>query len=212
MMPLIRELEALDGLDAHLFGLRGIVEGGWDDCLSLFQSLPELRVTFTRTTRANVVHDFQIARAAKYAQSTAGVRLEDRSRLKLLVINDTYAIRFKKLDEDKKPSNHLTDQVRDFRGQYQLPGLPPTHNLEMGYVLDKTQSSIDQVCLVCPNGPISNYWANDLLVGQEAQQGIVLDIFEQRKSEQLVEEEEEALVRAKRDGVIIPIRREIDEN
>src|SRR5260221_7460441 len=109
-----------------------------------------------------MVHDFQVTRASEYAARAPGVRIVESSKLRLIVIADRYASRLKKLDEALMPSKHITDQVRDFRGQRQLPGLPQTCNLELGYVLDRSETEVGQVCLVLPNGPYKNMWAIDL--------------------------------------------------
>src|SRR2546427_5633558 len=123
-MALIKEEAAFKKLDKHTSGFRAIVQGGWDDLLGLLREYPELRTIICPGTRAALVHDFQVAHASRYAEKAKGVRLQDCSGMKVLVIDSQFAIRLKKLDSQLMSSNQPTEQVEAFRKQQQLPGFP----------------------------------------------------------------------------------------
>lgn len=211
-MRFITEAEVLNALQEHLSAFVEIVQGGWDDYLAY----PiDQRIVYTTTTRAGIVHDHQIERASRYAASSQEVSIRDCYRLKLLVVevkDCCFAIRIKKLNEMRMPSNHLTGQVADFRRQRQLDGIPSSYNLEIGYVLDRLESEIKEVCLVYPRGSKSNYWVSELSKEGADTRARTMDIFQHRKFEEGVEEEESTIVRPKRDGKIIPLKRETDED
>src|SRR5258706_3881698 len=213
-MALIKEHEAIVALESHLPAFQAIIQGGWDDLLELLDKSPKARPVFCPTTRANIVHDFQIAHASEYADRAQGVRIHDIQRLKVLVVETQrgfFAIRVKKFNEQLISANALTDQVRDFKGQRQLEGLPKTFNIELGYVLNKGGLAIAQICLVSPNGPSDNYWDNDLLVGGTDQHGKVLEMFEHVKPKEGADEDDSVAVVPKPDENVVPIKRDDHE-
>jgi len=205
-MPLIEESEAIARLQAHLPAVRDIVVGGWNDYITGYPD--EKRVIHTPTTRANIIHDHQVERASRYCQLAHGARLEDLSRMKVLVLEDAFAIRFKKLDDVMRSANQPTLQVADFRAQAQLPGLPETYNLEAGYVLRQFDEGIAGTYLVCPNGP-QFYWAAELTDGAGNQ--TVFSIRDPKRPDGGSEEATGVVVRPKQSGIIVPLRRGGDE-
>lgn len=208
LMDVISDQEAIEALERHFRPLLELMRGGWSD----YQALsPAIRAAWTTTTRAGVVHDFQVVRASNYASRTEGIRIAESSKLRLLVIDDRYAIRLKKFDETLMPSNHFTQQVRDFRGQRQIPGLPETCNLELGYVLDRGESEIAKVCLALPNGPHLNMWAIDLSTIESVGQQRVFDFADHKTIDEGAEQDESAAIVPKRDSTVVPFKRESDE-
>lgn len=196
----------MQSLQDHLGPIWQIVRGGWDDYLDLYSDLT--RVTHCSTTRAGIVHDHQIRRASEYAQSRSDVRLLDFSKLKVLVVDGQFAIRFKKFDGELKSANQPTRQVQDFRSQEQLGDLPPTYNIEAGYLLDQLETEIQGVYLVCPNRN-GNFWTAELN-GEVATQRI-FDLFEYRELSVSGEEEVGVALRPKKTGTVIKLRREKDD-
>lgn len=202
-MSLISEQEAVNNLYPHISAIREIVVGGWNDYIEKYPE--EVRVLHCPTTRAGIVHDHQIHRASIYAQKASGVTLCDLTRLKMLIIDGKFAIRFKKLDNDLRSANLKTKQIREFRSQEQLCGLPQTHNLEAGYLLSELETEIQNVFLVCPNkGGL--YWAAKLEEHSKVEQTI-FDLFENFQGMDETDEEEEVGIRPKEDNVI-PLRNE----
>lgn len=207
-MPLVSEEKTVEFLKPHLGAIRKIVQGGWDDYLNLYDEA--LRVVHCSTTRAAIVHSHQIERASHYSQVADNVRLFDLSKLKILVIDGQFAIRFKKFDEEKRSANQPTKQVEEFRSQGQLPGLPMTYNLEAGYVLDKLATKIEQIHLVCPNRK-GFYWAAELHEDMATQ--TIFDLYDYRNApEEEIQEEKSVGIKPKQDGITLPFRRESDES
>jgi len=203
-MSLISEQEAIRHLQPHISAIRDIIVGGWGDYIAKYPE--DVRVLHCPTTRAGIVHDHQIHRASVYAQEASGVPLYDLTRLKMLVIDGRFAIRFKKLDNDLRSANLQTKQVREFRSQEQLCGLPQTHNLEAGYLLSELETEIQDVFLVCPNKS-GLYWAAKLEENYQVKQ-TVFDLFENFPEMDELEDEDEIGIRPKEDGTVIPFRRE----
>jgi hypothetical protein len=206
MMEILSEQEALYTLERHLTPFAGVMEGGWTDYRTLYSD--KLRGIHTPTARAILVHDHQIERASRYADQAKGVRIAPVEKLRLLVVDDKFSIRLKKLDDGLMPSNWLTGQVKDFRRQHQLPGLPPTYNLELGYVLDKSETAIRLVCLTYPNGEYRNFWGIDLTARESVKHQHVFDFAKPVETDR--EEEEGVVVVPK--GDVVPIKRDRGEN
>jgi len=176
-MRSFEEQRILSDLAPHIYPLvHQITVPGWRDLMDLYEQAPLLQTRVTRTTRAGMVHDFQVDRAAQYAAKTNGVELVNLTRLMLLIVEGQYAIRWKKLDDGYRSRNIFTGQVESFLRQEQLPGIPLMCNLELGYQLDRSERSISGVFLACPSGRFSNFWQVDLLRSSTYQQ-VVTPLF-----------------------------------
>ncbi len=206
-MSLITEEEAISLLKPHLGAIWAIVKGGWEDYLSLYSDI--VRDAHCSTTRANIIHDHHIFRVSRYAQAANDVRIFDLSKLKVLVIDGQFAIRFKKFDVDLHSANLPTLQVAEFRGQEQLADLPPTYNLEAGYMLNTLETEIKGIYLVCPNRK-ENYWASELSEDVATQK--IFDLFENQQTPLNTTEEVETSIRRKKDSNVIPLGRESNES
>ena len=198
-MPLISEIEAVALLKDYLQPIHSIVQGGWDDYMNQYDS--KARVVHCSTTRASIIHDHQIERASIFTLNGTDAVMIDISSLKILFIDNRFAVRFKKFDRARRSSNQPTQQVVNFRGQAQLSGLPETHNLEAGYILNSLETEINSINLVCPNGP-NVYWDIELHDGQAVEQR-VQDMFD--RPDIVPEEEEGAIVKGKATAKILTI-------
>lgn len=174
-MAQIEENQVKELLGEKIEDLWEIVNGGWSDYLKLYPDSAKL--LHSSGTRASIVHDHQIARASQYAlkNQVFGAALVNLSKMQVLLIDQKFAIRFKKLDSGKKSSNQPTNQVIKFQSQDQLDGLPETFNLEAGYVLSKDEKEVSEIYLVCPNGSKKNFWAMRLEKGEATT--LVSDLF-----------------------------------
>lgn len=153
----------------------------------------------TPGTRAGIVHDYTVARAARLCSANPNARLEEIRQLYVLVLEQKIAIRFKKLDEELHSRNQPTQQVKDFRSQLQLDGIEAPHNLEAGYVLDKLEKSIRDVHIVCPNGS-GIFW--DIELSDQTVTTKVADIFERRQPDEKPPE-----IREKRTATVTRLRK-----
>lgn len=196
-MPIIDRDPAIAALNQHLAAIYEIIHGGLED----LQTLPlEIRRTFTPTTRAGMIHDFQIQRAAKYFSVFESVRIHELDKLILFDIEQKVALRFKKLDNSFRSRNQASGQVRNFRGQVQLAGVDAPSNLEAGYILNQLETEIVWAGIVCPNNG-STYWQVELKDATTV--NTVTDLFDKSDTK-----EKGTTFKAKKQGIVIPINRD----
>lgn len=150
--------EAYSILESYLPFFHECIIGAWKDFCKWSPYSPHL---ITPRTRANIMHDFMTARARNKVNGTYGIRVHESGGLFLLIIEDKINIKFKKLNEDKRPSNIPTQQSLYFMEQMELPGIPFATNLVVGYELNKLQTDISAVSIICPLG-IKNDWFFDI--------------------------------------------------
>jgi len=163
-MAFISEVEAQEQLGKTIDDIWNIVRSGYEDYVNLYDE--KTRLLHCSTTRASIIHDHQVARASSYAleKSAFGTKLLELSKLKILLIHDKFAIRFKKLNVEKQSSNQPTQQVKTFLSQQVLDGMPVTHNLEAGYIQSLDSNEIE-VFLTYPSGHKTNPHWNIQLFG-----------------------------------------------
>jgi hypothetical protein len=203
-MALIESGEALSLLGRHLPAFYRCVDGAWTD----YMSYPiEKRIIHSERSRASLVHDHMVDRASQYAAREEGVEIMERSGLHLFVFGGTIAIRFKKFDEDLRTRNQPTEQVKRFKAQYSLIGVPDAHNLESGYILSPDGQSIKAIHLVCPSGT-GIYW--DVLLTESEQTSVVQDLF--GKSLETEEENSGARVKRREEAKIIQLKKDDDKS
>lgn len=188
---------AIAALDPHLAAIYEILHGGLED----LHALPlEDRRAFTPTTKAGIVHDYQIKRAAKYFSGFESVRVHELDKLILFDIGQEVALRFKKLDNAFRSRNQASGQVLNFRGQVQLQGVSAPSNLEAGYILNRLETEIIWAGIVCPNNA-STYWQVELKDATTV--NTVTDLFDKSDTK-----ENGTIFKAKKQGVVIPINRD----
>ncbi|MGZ8956257.1 MAG: hypothetical protein ACXW0G_00310 [Methylosarcina sp.] len=132
----------------HLAAFHGFSHEAWKD----FLEIPEKsRMGMSKRSRASIVHDYIIQKAARYAESVDDIKLFNIKMLYGLII-ENIAIRFKKFNDINLSSNNLTSQVANFRNQSHIEGIPAICHLEIGYSLDRHEKNISQVTIACPSG------------------------------------------------------------
>ena len=179
-MAFISKAEVERLLADHINDIWEIVNGGYKDYVDSYDERHKL--LHCPTTKASIIHDHQVARAATYAfkNSVFGTKLLEFSKLKILLIGDKFAIRFKKLNPDKKSSNQPTQQVKDFLSQEALPGIHTTHNLEAGYIVNGDDNNDISIYLTCPSShKTTPYWHVELFNGKVEQ--VESELFEHTK-------------------------------
>lgn len=170
-MSIVSQLKAFADIKDHVPHLVDLIKKAWEDVDALS---PSLKVVMTPRSRASLVHDHMLARAAMYADQTEGVRYFERQLMHGLVFEGKYAVRFKKLDSDSLSRNQPTTQVTEFRNQMELDGIDAAHHLEVGYVTDLLGTSVQDVRITCPSGR-GNAWSVSV-IDSEARP-VVEDIF-----------------------------------
>ncbi len=122
-----------------------------------------LKLTLSPTTRANFINDrmcFHIRDKMVNLPSVDFIRR--RRRLHLVIIGEKEAleVKFKKLDDNRRPSNICTNESQEYMDQVQLefPGmLHPITNIVAGYQLNTTRTGIKGIFVICPYGS-QNKW------------------------------------------------------
>lgn len=182
-------------LEPHLDAFYQIPHNAWAE----YMDIPEgKRIKFCNRTRASVIHNFMIFGLTDYASSIADIKVFNLKKLYLLLI-DNLAIRFKKFDESNLSSNQLTNQVRCFRNQRPLDGIPTICNLEVGYSLDRYEKSISQVTIACPSGIKNNLWEVELTSTKKTE--LVIDLFHTEYKEDV----QPVIFKPKKKAEVIPI-------
>lgn len=191
-MALIEQSQAIAEIGLFMPALREIIFGSWNDYNEDYSA--KVRLVHNATTRANILHDHQVARASRFAVEN-GFELADFYRLKILLIGN-YAIRFKKFDELLGSSNHPTKQVKKFRNQVSLslPGISETYNLEAGYQLTEDQTKIYKTWLIQPSGK-GFKWNLELM--ESGVKSIVEDLLANSQTNEESQDADEAKVRGK---------------
>lgn len=200
-MPLIERDVAVDAIPV-MSEFRPIMLDAWAEWMEL---PAKYRAKMTASARAFSVHDLMVDLAARRLSGFA--RVFDKAGLKLFVFEDTISVRIKKHDEELSSRNQPTKQVKAYLGQEQLDGVPAVHNLEMGYVLDPSQTVISSTNLVCPNGHKNKpYWHIELK--DEGYQYEVTDIFDaSRTAKEEPESDTGSRWKKRESGVVIPFNR-----
>ncbi|MGH7871081.1 MAG: hypothetical protein ACREQO_02555 [Candidatus Binatia bacterium] len=154
-MPTIDELFALVKPFLRIFYVSQI------NAFKSYNSLPpEFLVDASKGARAHAIHDLSVKNAAREVESVTGIRVTEHDGLFLFTIREKVTVRFKKLDERFRSSNIETQQVFDFQHQYNLPEIPKTMHLEVGYRLNYLETEIEGIYLVWPNGKrIRKVWS-----------------------------------------------------
>ena len=129
-----------------------VVHGAWGD----WRELPlGGRLLFPGRTRACLVHDFMVQRAIAAWAGDSAVSVIRRDETAKFVIADQVVLRFKKADDRGLGSNIPTQASLEFtEQQYELPGMPDVHKVEVVYALNRLQTQIDRVVVVARDGEV----------------------------------------------------------
>lgn len=150
--------EARRVLGRHLDTLRICIETAWKRYMAL---PPEARVDMTPRSRASNVYDFMVGEAKRRFFDDPGVLLQESRGFLLMNFSDKILLRFKKFNKSLLPQNIPTYQTSLFmnRGQQGiLIECPTATKLIAGYQLDKLQSDIQMMAVVCPDGNACDFY------------------------------------------------------
>src|SRR5690606_25598911 len=102
------------------------------------------------------------------------LRLVETKHLWTLYFECGYSMRFKKVDDEKMTAGQLTEQVRNFRSQVDVEGIPVSVHLDLGYQLNEL-GELAHVYIVCPSGIRSNAW--DVEITATEVKSVVVNLF-----------------------------------
>ena len=162
-------------LAPHKLRLQNCIESAWNDLHRLKEYLPHI---VTPRTRANLMHDFMVSHARNEFDGVKNVRLCDMNGLFLLILEERINIKFKKLNDDKMPSNIPTQQNDFFMQQLDLPGIESANNLIAGYELNTLATDLHEITITCPMGNRNEWYIN---LGYSAGINNVIDITSPNK-------------------------------
>lgn len=104
-------------------------------------------------TRANILWDWFTGEAKLKLAAIPGVRVELQPNTVWYFVDEMFLLRFKKLTHDGFTSNYPTQAALAYHDQQEdLEGIPPVWRLDVGYILDQTETAIDDVRVVLRNG------------------------------------------------------------
>ena len=146
---MISEQEAVNRLGSDLGLLANCVQRAWNHWLHRCAGTIPLP---TRRARANVVHDLIAAEIRKEFDESGRARVVDAGGRLLLSYGGDLLIRFKKLRPGLHTSNYPTQLALAFDHQIPLRGIPTGVRLTLGYVLDRLETGLAGIYLVCARG------------------------------------------------------------
>lgn len=111
------------------------------------------RLLFPGRSRACLVFDFMVQRAIAAWENDNAVRVIRRDETAKFVIDDKVVLRFKKADGRGLGSGIPTQATMKFEfQQYEMPGIPNVHKVEVLYDLNPFQTQIDKLMIVARDG------------------------------------------------------------
>jgi hypothetical protein len=160
-------------LQPHLKPIYEIISGSFGDYDKFYS--PEAKITHDSSCRAHIRNSHMRDRAVKYAAKTSNVKPFESMGLQGIVIDQYVAIVFKKLDDDRRPRNNLTNQMKGYLRQESLEGIEAPVKLIAGYTESET-GDMAAAYVTRPSGIRQNKW--ELLVTDEEAKTVVTPLFE----------------------------------
>ena len=146
---LISREQAETLLQPYFPQLRKIVMDAWAE----WERIPDdHRSKCHSRARANCVSDFMEHFARVHFSENAEVVPLERRGLFLIGIANEAVIRLKKFRSGRRISNIPTKQQIAFNLQLELPGIPKAVRLNVGYLLDITQTKIKDILVTLQHG------------------------------------------------------------
>ncbi|QHG87947.1 hypothetical protein ACCQ13_14750 [Xanthomonas sp. NCPPB 1638] len=141
-------VEAL--LSPYLTSLRDIVLGAWTDWMDSGYS----GVWRCKRTRAGFIWEQMTCRAHVEFSFDLHVRIHRQNESFLFVLGDELLFRFKRSDERGYTRNYPTQAAIEFHDPEQptLPGLDSLSRVEVSYVLNEAETSVEDILVVARNG------------------------------------------------------------
>jgi hypothetical protein len=131
-------------------GIHQAIHGAWNDFKELNLGG---RLLFPSRSRACLVHDFMVQRVISALVDDNTVRVLRRDETAKFIIADQVLLRLKKADDRGLGSNIPTQASLDFIGQqFEIPGIPDVHKIEVVYLLNSLQTQIDKIVVVARDG------------------------------------------------------------
>lgn len=135
-----------------------IVHGAWSD----WQASPHKSQIRFRRTRANLIHDFMVCRAVSIFDGHPDVHIIHQDETAKLLFRRQVLVRLKKGDANCLGSNIETQAVLAFIDpQLTIPGLPDVQKVDIVYVLNDLETSIERVAVTARDNE-KRLWTYDI--------------------------------------------------
>ncbi len=110
------------------------------------------------------------------------------------------ALIFKKLDENRRARNHVSQQIEDYRHQRNIAGIPAVVKLIAGYLEDEETGEITGIYVTRPSGGVNRWeW---LITNDFAAPATTQPLFEDED-----EIEDADIIPRTEPGKVIPLER-----
>jgi hypothetical protein len=138
--------------------LLDICQGGWSD----WQSSRRMALERFPRIRANVVHGFMVDRAISAFDGDPGVHVILQDETAKFLFAQRVLVRLKKADRNFLGSNIQTQAVLAFVDpQLTIPGLPDVQKVDVVYVLNDLETSIERVAVTARDNDV-RLWSYDI--------------------------------------------------
>lgn len=157
-MAVAVELDVKNALLDFEETLLDVVHGAWGDWLG---SPHRSQIRYSRV-RANLVHAFIVNRAISAFDANPDVHAVHQDETAKFLFRQKVLVRFKKGDSNHLGSNIETQAVLAFTDpQMTIPGLPDVQKVDVVYVLNDLQTSIDRIAVTARDNDV-RLWTYDI--------------------------------------------------
>lgn len=143
-MPIVTKSFAESAVKPYFNDLADIVSSAWED----WRSNDLASMMQSKRLRADVVWNQMIVHAKRRFEGMEGIRVDTCSSCRGLVVRDDIFVRFKKADHKLLSRNYPTRTAQAFVDQTQEELFGGIVRLELVYVLDDLETSIERVALI----------------------------------------------------------------
>jgi hypothetical protein len=131
------------------------------------ETYKDLRHKLTSRSVASIIHDlmkWHMEQAFPKGNRDGVVCVLKRSKLFVLMVNDEYQIKIKKLDPSFRTFNVMTQATFKFlENGSQLELMPSPTNLHLGYLPRKAELATSEIWLTCPDGDKRPHWTMQIV-------------------------------------------------
>jgi hypothetical protein len=160
-MPIVSKSFAESAVQPYFTDLAEIVNNAWTD----WRNNELASMMQNKRLRADVVWNQMIVHAKRRFEGMEGIKVDTCSSCRGLIVRDDIFVRFKKADYKLKSRNYPTRTARAFIDQTEDDMFGGIVRLELVYVLDDLETTIDRIALVQRHNK-SIVWVLDL-AGEE---------------------------------------------
>jgi len=143
----------------HFDDITKCIEHGWAQWQEFGSIAPQLRVALNNRARAGFVWCHIVEEAKRTFTGVRGIKIVEENGLTFFSFEGKAHLRFKKLNQGFRPSNHDSQQQNNILWQQPLDGIEMPHAtyVDVGYRLDRAGVAIRDVRMVCWRGQYKHF-------------------------------------------------------